>query len=110
MKKKHYLTVEVLKLNVTDQVLELGTRGILVALGVLIPGVVAGWFLAEFLAGYLKFAIDIRLLSASLLALLSGWLMFLIWHVRRMKSMTRLLSWVMGVGVVMGMLAFGSVY
>ncbi len=109
-KKKQFLTVEVLKLKVTDQGVELGIKGVVVAICALIPMVILGWFAGQLLNNYLKSPVDIQILAASLLALLSGWLIFLVWHVRKMKSMTRVLLWIAAVGINMGLLAFESLH
>lgn len=107
-KKKQFLTVEVLKLKVTDAGVELGTKGSLVAVGALIPSVAIGWFGWQFLSASLHSPGNVQLLASSLLALLAGWSVYLVLHVRRMQSMTRVLLWVGVVGVIMGMLAYES--
>lgn len=105
-KKKQFLTVQVLKLKVTDAGVELGTKGSMVAIATLIPCIALGWFGWQFLSASLHSQGGMQLLASSLLGLLAGWSIFLVLHVRRMQSMTRVLLWVGVVGVMTGMLAF----
>ena len=106
MKKKQFLTVEVLKLNVTDQGVELGAKGSLVAIATLLPMLAVGWFAGQQLSNYVKTPINLPILTTSVLVLLACWSTFLIWHVRKLKSMTRVLIWISVVGTIMGLLAF----
>lgn len=102
--KKQYLTVQVMKLKVTPEGLELGKKGYAVLAGALVM-----MFAAGFAGGHMLFNLVDLVVPAIIMAVaLTGWSVFLLKHVKKnIPSITRLLFWTSVVGITLGFL--GSV-